>query len=213
MRRFDAAIFDLDGVLADSADAHFRAWKRIADALGIDFDRRANEALKGIDRMGSLGHILALGGVRLPPAEAQLWAARKNAYYLDAVAAMTPADVLPGAAALVEAARAAGLRCAVASASRNAPYLLRQLGLVDRFDHVADPEAARPKPAPDLFLACTTALGVPPVRALAFEDAAAGITAIRAAGMYAVGIGDPGVLGEADIVFPTTAAVDLVALL
>lgn len=213
MSRFDAAIFDLDGVLADSAAAHFVAWKRIADELGITFDESANEALKGVDRMGSLRHILGLGGVTIPEAEMVALATRKNGYYLDAVSTMTPADILPGAERLIADARAAGLRCAVASASRNARTLLDRLGIAGQLDFIADAGAARSKPAPDIFLACTEALGVAPARAVGFEDAAAGIEAIRAAGMFAVGIGDPLVLARADLVYPTTADVDLDAIL
>jgi HAD superfamily hydrolase (TIGR01509 family) len=127
---------------------------------------------------------------------------------------MSPADLLPGAEALVHSAKAAGLACAVASASRNAPLLLDRLGIAPLFDFVADAGAiAQGKPAPDIFLACAAALHVGPSDCIGFEDAAAGITAIRAAGMYAVGIGDAAVLAEADIVYPTTAAVDLGALL
>lgn len=213
MRRFDAAIFDLDGVLADSAAAHFVAWKRIADGLGIAFDETANEALKGVDRMGSLRHILGLGEVMMAEAEMAALAARKNGYYLDAVALMTPADVLPGAERLIADAKAAGLRCAVASASRNAKTLLDRLGIAGQFDFIADAGAARSKPAPDIFLACADALGVAPERSVGFEDAAAGIEAILAAGMFAVGIGDPAVLARAHLVYPTTADVDLEAIL
>jgi beta-phosphoglucomutase len=214
MSRFRAAIFDLDGVLADSATAHYAAWRRLADELGIAFTSHDNEALKGVDRMGSLRHILALGGQSRPEAEMLALATRKNGYYLDAVTHMSPADLLPGAETLVRAAKAAGLACAVASASRNAPLLLDRLGIAPLFDFVADAGAiAEGKPAPDIFLACATALGVAPADCIGFEDAVAGIEAIRAAGMVAVGIGDPAVLGEADIVYPTTAAVDLGALL
>ena len=213
MRRFDAAIFDLDGVLADSAAAHFIAWKRIADGLGIAFDEATNEALKGVDRMGSLRHILGLGDVKMAEAEMAALAARKNGYYLDAVALMTSADILPGAERLIADAKAAGLRCAVASASRNAKTLLDRLGIVGQFDFIADAGAARSKPAPDIFLACADALGVSPDRAVGFEDAAAGIDAIRAAGMFAVGIGDRALLARAHLVYPTTADVDLAAIL
>jgi beta-phosphoglucomutase len=214
MSRFRAAIFDLDGVLADSATAHYAGWRRLADELGIAFTEHDNEALKGVDRLGSLRHILALGGQSLPETEMAVLAARKNGYYLEAIAGMSPADLLPGAEALVHAVKAAGLACAVASASRNAPLLLDRLGIAPLFDFVADAGAiAQGKPAPDIFLACAAALRVDPCDCVGFEDAAAGITAIRAAGMYAVGIGDPAVLGEADIVYPSTAAVDLGALL
>lgn len=214
MSHFRAAIFDLDGVLADSATAHYTAWRRLAHELGIGFTPHDNEALKGVDRMGSLRHILALGDQTRPEAEMLALATRKNGYYLEAIAHLSPADLLPGARALVDAARAAGLGCAVASASRNAPLLLDRLGIAPLFDFIADAGViARGKPAPDIFLACADALGVLPGECIGFEDALAGIEAIRAAGMYAVGIGDPAVLGEADIVYPTTAAVDLEALL
>jgi beta-phosphoglucomutase len=214
MSRFAAAIFDLDGVLADSATAHYAAWRRLADELGIVFTQHDNEALKGVDRMGSLRHILAIGNRTLPEDEMAALATRKNGYYLEAVADMSPADLLPGAEALVRAAKARGLRCAVASASRNAPMLLDRLGIAPLFDFVADAGAiANGKPAPDIFLACSDALDADPANCIGFEDAAAGILAIRAAGMFAVGIGAADVLVGADIVYPTTAAVDLDSLL
>lgn len=213
MMRYRAAIFDLDGVLVDSARAHFVAWRRVAEELGIAFTEHDNEALKGVDRMGSLDHILALGKVDLDPAARAAVAARKNSYYLDAVAAMGPADLLPGAAALVAGARAAGLGCALASASRNAPLVLERVGIAAAFDFIADPATTAPKPAPDLFLVGARALGVDPAACLGFEDAAAGIAAIRAAGMTAIGIGDRDVLAAAHLVYPSTAAVDLAALL
>ncbi|MGL4314281.1 MAG: beta-phosphoglucomutase [Sphingomonas sp.] len=213
MTHFQAAIFDLDGVLVDSARAHYVAWKRVADELGIAFDEQANEALKGVDRMGSLDLILRRGGLDLPLAEREAIAARKNGYYLDAVAMMTPADQLPGAAMLVDALRRRGLRCALASASRNAPLVLARTDLADAFDYIADPAAARPKPAPDLFAMGAAALGVAPAACLGFEDAAAGIAAIKAAGMRAIGIGDAAVLVGADMVFPSTDKVDVEAVL
>lgn len=213
MTRFRAAIFDLDGVLVDSARLHYVAWKRVADELGIPFDEAANESLKGVDRMGSLDLILARGGLSLPLAEREAIATRKNGYYLEAVAEMTPADQLPGAARLVADLRDAGLGCALASASRNAPLVLERVGLADAFDFVANPADHAPKPAPDLFAAGAVALGVPPADCIGLEDAAAGIAAIRAAGMRAVGIGNRAVLGAADMVFPTTDQVTLTAIL
>jgi beta-phosphoglucomutase len=206
---FRAAIFDLDGVLVDSARLHFVAWKRIADELGIGFDEQANEALKGVDRMGSLDHILRLGGRSLDPAAREELAARKNGYYLDALANMTEADVLPGACDLLARARGAGLALGVASASRNAATVLDRAGLAPEIDFVADAAAvARSKPAPDIFLACAVGLGVAPADCVGFEDAAAGVTAIKAAGMVAIGIGDDAMLAEADQVFASTVTVD-----
>jgi beta-phosphoglucomutase len=214
MSRFHAAIFDLDGVLVDSARAHFLAWRRLADELGITFTEHDNEALKGVDRMASLRTILTLGDQSVSEETMAELAERKNGYYLEIVMQMSAADQLPGAESLVLSAKASGLKCAVASASRNAPLLLARVGLAHLFDFVADAGAiARGKPAPDIFLACSTALGVAPAACLAFEDAAAGIEAITAAGMFAVGIGNPAVLDGARIIFPDTSSVDLPALL
>lgn len=210
---FRAALFDLDGVLVDSARLHFVAWKRLADELGIAFDADDNEALKGIDRMGSLDHILRLGGVTLDLPAREALAARKNGFYLDALTTMGEADVLPGARRLLADARAAGLAIGVASASRNAVMVLDRAGLSDAIDFVADAAAARSKPAPDIFLACATALGVPPAHCVGFEDAAAGVEAIKAAGMVAIGIGERGVLAAAALIFATTDAVELDAVL
>lgn len=213
MTYFKAAIFDLDGVLADSARAHYISWKSISDELGIAFNQSDNEAIKGLDRAGSLNHILGLGGVSLREPEIAALAAKKNEYYLTQIAEMGPGNLLPGAARLIGRARKAGLPCAVASASRNAERLLTQLGIMELFDYIADAGSiAHPKPAPDIFLACSSALSVTPDQAVAFEDSAAGISAIRSAGMFAVGIGDPGTLAEANIVYPSTAAVDFEAL-
>ncbi|HSI18825.1 MAG TPA: beta-phosphoglucomutase [Sphingomonas sp.] len=207
---FRAAIFDLDGVLVDSARLHFVAWKRIADELDIPFDADDNEALKGVDRMGSLEHILTLGGVSLDLAAREELAARKNGYYLDALATMSDADVLPGAAGLLAQARTMGLSIGVASASRNATMVLDRAGLSGAVDFVADAaKVARSKPAPDIFLACADALGVAPGECVGFEDAAAGVAAIKAAGMIAVGIGDGDILAAADLVCASTAEVDL----
>jgi beta-phosphoglucomutase len=207
---FRAAIFDLDGVLVDSARLHFVAWKRIADELGISFNEHDNEALKGVDRMGSLEHILALVGRSLGLVAKEELAARKNGYYLDALATMSDADVLPGARPLLGEVRACGLQIGVASASRNATIVLDRAGLSDAVDFVADAaRVARSKPAPDIFLACSDALGVTPAECVGFEDAAAGVTAIKAAGMIAIGIGDADILAEADLVFESTAQVDL----
>jgi beta-phosphoglucomutase len=195
--------FDLDGVLTDTARAHYRAWKRLADTLDIPFDEEANEALKGVDRMGSLALIL---GDR-PGFDAErrdALAARKNQWYLEEIANFGPGDLFPGAREAVEACRAAGLAVALASASRNAPLLLHRLGIDDLFDVVVDPaRVARGKPAPDIFLAAAAAVSVAPAEMLGVEDSAAGITAIHDAGMPALGIGPAGSLHEADRLIPS----------
>ena len=211
---FRAAIFDLDGVLADSAVLHYAAWRRLADELGIPFDAAANEALKGVDRAGSLRLLLRLGNRDVDAATFTALCERKDGYYRELLATVTPASLLPGAAALIDGARQAGLKLAVASASRNAIALLDRLGIAKYFNYIADAAAiAHPKPAPDIFLACAAALSIAPGDCIGFEDAVVGVEAIVAAGMAAVGIGDAVTLGQAHLVFPTTAAVDLARVL
>ncbi len=209
MSPFALAIFDLDGVLADTAQLHFRAWKTIADELGIYFDEAFNQQLKGVDRIGSLRAILAHGELELTELEVAALAERKNALYLDAVAHLTQNDLFPGVLAILENIKNLGMQAAVASASRNAPLVLDRLGIADRFFFVAEPALSRPKPAPDLFLACADAANTPPSQCIGFEDAVVGITAIKEAGMRAIGIGDRKILKEADIVFSSVAAVNL----
>jgi beta-phosphoglucomutase len=209
-RPLAAAIFDLDGVLVDTAKAHYRAWKRLADQLGIPFEEQANEALKGVDRMRSLELVLSPSGRRLPHEELLALAERKNTWYREEVARLTPADLFRGARDVLLALRAAGLRIALASASKNAPLLLDRLGLIGVFDIVIDPACiANGKPAPDIFLAAAQAISTSPDNCLGIEDSIAGIQAIKSAGMWALGIGDPAILTQADCVLPHISAFKL----
>jgi len=190
--------FDLDGVLTDTARAHYRAWKRLAGSLGIPFDEAANEALKGVDRMGSLALILG-DRAGFDAERRDALAAAKNRWYLDEIETFGPDDLFPGAREAIEACRAAGLGVALASASRNAPLLLDKLGVDALFDAVVDPASvARGKPAPDIFLAAADSMGLAPSAMLGVEDSTAGIAAIHAAGMVALGIGPAGSLPGAD---------------
>jgi len=202
-RRLAAAVFDLDGVLVDTARLHYRAWKRLADELGIPFDEKANEALKGVDRMRSLELVLSPSNHHFTPKERIALADRKNAWYRDEIYRLTPSDLFEGARETLQALRAAGLRTALASASKNAPLLLDRLGLRDAFDAVIDPGRIRHgKPAPDIFTAAAEALSALPGDCLGVEDSVAGILAIKSAGMWALGIGDPAILAQADRVLP-----------
>lgn len=197
--RVRGLIFDLDGVITDTAELHYEAWQRLADDAGLPFDRQANDALRGISRRESLNRVL--GRRSVTEAEATELMDRKNRYYRELLETLTPNDVLPGSIELVEAARARGLRVALASASRNAREVLQRLGIADRFDAVCDGhtvEAA--KPAPDLFLAAAAALGLPAGECVVFEDAADGVAAAHAAGMAAVGIGPVERVGSAEMV-------------
>ena len=195
-----AVIFDLDGVLTDTAHLHFLAWRALAESLGLQFDETFNERLKGVDRMGSLALILAQDPVRRwNETERLALAARKNAHYQRLLGGLGPGDLLPGAAEALAACRAAGLRIALASVSHNAPTVLQRLGVTDRFDHVVDARTLhRSKPDPEIFLRAAAALGVPPAECIGVEDAQAGVDAIKAAGMYAVGVGSTGALQGAD---------------
>jgi len=207
MSRFKAVIFDLDGVITDTAHYHYLAWKRLADSVGAPFDEAFNEELKGVDRMGSLELILARAPRTYTLEEKRALADAKNRHYVELIATMTAADLLPGALRALEDVRAAGLKIGLASVSRNAFTVLDRLGIRDRFDDVVDAATvARGKPDPEIFLTAAAHLGVDPADCLGVEDAAAGVASIKDAGMFAVGVGSPQVLGRADRVIPSMEA-------
>ncbi len=205
---FDAVIFDLDGVLTDTAEYHYRAWKRLADEEGLPFDRQRNEQLRGVDRRRSLE--ILLGDRQVSPERFEEMLERKNRYYRHLLQNLSPADLLPGALDLVRALRAAGVKVAIGTVSKNAPLIVKRLNLTSEVDLVADGHAVeRSKPAPDIFLYAAARLGVPPERCVVVEDAAAGVDAALAAGMWAVGIGPAERVGHAHAVFPHLAHVTL----
>jgi len=202
-RPIEALIFDLDGVLTDSAELHYLAWKWLADELGVNFDRRANQRLKGVDRLASLELLLGDQAIHYSEKDKHLLTQRKNAYYVESLHQISSDSLLPGARSALDQARQAGLGIALASASRNAPGILRRLGIEDCFDFIADPASVRRgKPDPELFLQAAGGLGTAPAACLGIEDAAAGIKALKAAGMAALGIGSRTELAEADAVLP-----------
>jgi beta-phosphoglucomutase len=204
--RFRAVLFDLDGVLTDTAHYHYIAWKQLAEELDIRIDEAFNERLKGVDRMSSLRLILAHGGITRSVAEQEQLAKRKNDHYVTLIASMTAKDLLPGAIDRLQELRSLDVRIGLASASRNAPMVLRCLGIESMIDTIADPAAVKAgKPAPDIFLLAAAQLHVSPRQCLGVEDALAGIEAIHAAGMLALGIGDPKTLAQADLVKPDLA--------
>jgi beta-phosphoglucomutase len=205
--RFKAVIFDLDGVITDTAHYHYLAWKRLADSVGAPFDEAFNEQLKGVDRMGSLALILARAPRTYTPEEQRVLADAKNGHYQELIATMTPDDLLPGALRALEDVRAAGLKIGLASVSRNAFTVLDRLGIRDRFDDVVDAATVvNGKPDPEIFLTAAAHLGVAPQDCLGVEDAAAGVAAIKDAGMFAVGVGRADVLHRADRVIPSMEA-------
>jgi len=200
-RAIRAFVFDLDGVLTDTAEHHYFAWKKLADDEGIPFTREENEALRGVSRRESLR--LLLKGRTVSEEEAGELMARKNAHYLASIREVTASDLLPGVEGLLNEIRTSGMRIAVASSSKNAAQVIGALGLREQIDVLCDGSSVeQPKPAPDLFLEAARRLGVSPRECVAVEDAAAGIEAARRAGMRTVGIGPAARVGEADLVLP-----------
>ena len=207
---FKALIFDLDGVLADTARLHEAAWRRLAGEIGLAWDEAIGEKLKGVDRAASLELVLGAASVRYTAAQKHVLAERKNGYYREAIAALSPRDLLPGAHASLLAVRAAGLKTALASASRSAADVVARLGIADLIDHVVDAATVtQPKPHPEIFQRAAAALGVHPTACLGIEDAQAGIAAIKSAGMAALGIGDARHLQEAHAVLPDLTTFEL----
>lgn len=185
-------IFDLDGVITDTAKFHYQAWKALADSLGISIDETFNETLKGISRMDSLDRILAHGHREnaFTPAEKEALAQQKNDHYVQLLEHLTTEDVLPGVVPLLQQAQARHIPCAVASASKNAPLILEKLGVrAAYFATIVNPDSlSKGKPDPEIFLAAADSIGVLPQNAIGFEDAQSGIDGLKAAGIYAVGL-------------------------
>ncbi|SDD36875.1 beta-phosphoglucomutase [Kordiimonas lacus] len=199
-----ACIFDLDGVITDTAHYHFLAWQRLAHSLGLPFDEDDNHRLKGVGRMESLDYILAKGTTAYSMDERLALAQQKNEDYKTLIGGITPADILPGIVEALDWLKANNWRIGLASASRNAPQVLASLEITGAFDYVADAGAIpKGKPAPDIFLDVARAFGLPSSQCLGVEDAASGVAAIKAADMFAAGIGDADILAQADIVLPS----------
>lgn len=196
-----AVIFDLDGVLVDTATFHYLAWKRLAHTLGFDFSLQQNEKLKGVSRMQSLQYLLDWGGVERTEDEKRQLASQKNAWYLELVAEMTHWDVLPGVLDFLAYARANQIKMAVGSASKNATEILERIHILNYFDAVIDGNAVtHSKPHPEVFTKAALALATKPDDCLVFEDAQAGIEAAKAAGIQVIGIGKEIDLHGADLV-------------
>lgn len=207
-----ALLFDLDGVITDTAEYHFRAWKKLADEEGISFTREDNEQLRGVSRRESLNRLLK--GRVIDEETAQAWMERKNSYYRAMLETISQDDLLPGAAELIAEARQAGLKVALVSASRNAPDVVSRLGIAGQFDVIATGgDVSRQKPAPDLFLKAARDLDLAPGQCLVVEDAESGIEAAKAAGMVSVGLGPEERVGKADLVLPSLEGVALDELL
>jgi beta-phosphoglucomutase len=209
-----ACIFDLDGVIVDTAKYHFLAWKRLADQLGIRFTEEDNERLKGVSRMASLEIILEIGN-RKPDDNRKLeYATLKNNWYVEFISKMTPDEILPGSLDFIKELRNANIRIAVGSASKNTPMILERVGILELFDAVADGNnIGKAKPDPEVFLKAAEMVGTDPVNCVVFEDAVAGVQAALNAGMMCIGIGSAKVLTEAHVVVKGLNEMNLARLL
>jgi beta-phosphoglucomutase len=201
MTTIKACIFDLDGVIVDTAKYHYLAWKELSDEMGFEFTEIDNERLKGVSRMASLDILLSIGGIELSEDKKLELADHKNKQYLNFVTNMPPDDILPGAREFLNEVRAAGIKTALGSASKNALTILNRLGLTQLFDAIIDGnKVSKAKPDPEVFLKGAEALMIDPKYCVVFEDAEAGIEAAIAGNMKCVGIGSPENVGKANIV-------------
>lgn len=199
--RTNACIFDLDGVIVDTAKYHFLAWKKLADQIGIIFTENDNERLKGVSRMDSLEIILEIGDRKLNNKLKHDYATLKNNWYVNYISRMTPDDILPGCLEFINELRNAGILVAIGSASKNTPMILERVGIKELFNAVADGNiVSNAKPDPEVFIKAAKMVGIEPGNCVVFEDAVAGVQAALNAGMMCIGIGSSRILSEAHYV-------------
>ena len=195
-------IFDLDGVIVDTAKYHFLAWKYLADHLGFEFTEAHNELLKGVSRVRSLEILLDIGKVELSEEKKQEFLISKNEHYLKYIMKMGSEEILPGVNELLDSLDALGIQYVLGSASKNAPLILKQVNLYDRFIGIVDGNSvSKAKPDPEVFLIGADKLNLKPEQCIVFEDAIAGVEAANAANMISIGIGDAKTLHEANFNF------------
>jgi beta-phosphoglucomutase len=201
-----ACIFDLDGVIVDTAHYHFLAWKRLAHELGYELTSADNENLKGVSRMRSLEIVLQLGGVTATAHEKELMANKKNTWFNDYVERMMPEEIFPGVKQLIRDLKSNGIKVGLASSSKNAKTVIKLLHIQNEFDAIVDGTMIEhSKPHPEIFLLTAKKLGVKPEECLVFEDAEAGVAAALAAGMKCVGVGNAQQLNRAHEIVANTA--------
>lgn len=212
--RILGVIFDLDGVIVSTDNCHYLAWKRMADEEGIDFDREVNERLRGVSRMESLAIILEKAKKTYSEEEKLSMASRKNSYYVELIGSLTEHDVLPGALDTINLLKEKGIKVAIGSSSRNTPTILKQIGLSDAFDAVADGNAIKnSKPDPEVFLLASKMLNLDCANCLVVEDADAGIKAALAGGMRVLGVGSAAVNPSATYTAEDLEKADLASIL
>lgn len=208
MKKEIAFIFDLDGVIVDTAKYHFLAWRNLASSLGFEFTEEQNELLKGVSRVRSLEILLGIGNVELSDEEKQIYLVKKNTEYLSYVDKMTSDEILPGINDLLDYLDTENITYALGSASKNAPLILEKVGLIHRFSAIVDGnDVSKAKPNPEVFLIGAEKINMKPENCVVIEDAIAGVQAANSANMISIGIGDAKVLSEANYVFETMEAI------
>jgi beta-phosphoglucomutase len=201
--KIKACIFDLDGVLVDTARYHFLAWKSLADRLGFEFTETDNERLKGVSRMASLDILLEIGNMVATDMQKLEYASEKNELYLEYIEKMTPEDLLPGVREFLNEVKKSGILTGLGSVSKNARGILSRTAITDLFDAIVDGNIiTNAKPDPEVFLTGAKMLDVSPAQCIVFEDAVAGVEAAHRAGMNCVGVGAPDILSNADMIIP-----------
>lgn len=206
-------IFDLDGVITDTAELHYQAWKRLSDDMGWNFDRELNESLRGVSRMDSINIIKEHNKAETSKLELTELATLKNNIYVGSLYQLGPEDYLPGAQELLNLLRLEGFKVALGSASKNSTKVLEQLGAQKYFDVIGDGNSvSKSKPAPDIFLFGAKKLGLKSEECIVYEDAEAGIDAAKAGGFNTVGIGPKDRVGHADVSFETMKEATLFAV-
>ena len=194
-------LFDLDGVIVDTAKYHYLAWRQLADELGFEFTKNDNERLKGVSRMKSLEILLEIGGLSFDESTKLKLADKKNKWYVQYISKMTPDEILPGVKNFIDDIKSRGIKTTIGSVSKNTMTILNNVGLTSYFDVIIDgTKITHAKPNPEVFLKGAEELNIDPKNCVVFEDAKAGIEAAINAGMYSIGIGSPEVLSKADIV-------------
>lgn len=212
--KIKACLFDLDGVIVDTAKYHYIAWKRLASELNFDFTEDQNEWLKGVSRMKSLEILLEIGGLTFDEATKEKLAEKKNNWYVELISKMTPDEILPGVKVFMETLRKNNIKIALGSVSKNSMMILENVAMVDYFDAIVDgTKIKNAKPDPEVFLLGAKELCVEPKDCVVFEDATAGIEAAINAGMHSIGIGSAHILKKADFVIQSFEEMSLEKLI
>lgn len=197
--KIKACIFDLDGVIVNTAKYHYLAWKRLARELNFNFTEKDNERLKGVSRMASLDILLSIGGLSFSEDEKLKLAEKKNKWYVEYISKLTDKDILPGVSEFITLLKSSGIKIALGSASKNSMLILKSLNLVPYFDSIIDgTKVTKAKPDPEVFLLAAKELNIDSKNCVVFEDAAAGVEAAKRGNMYAIGVGSPDILKAAD---------------